>query len=187
MTTTNTSAAPRARGAALASERVWDTHWPHFLLATAAFALAPAALVAPILKLVLSPDLPWSACFAGPAMAFGVTAVIVLLVRLGYPGAEYLKRTRYDFALFDHGVELRDGEGNILGETANATLRVTSVNVRMGQQMVGGLRLDHRAGSFLLLPRPSVAPWPGMSAVPFVAPYCSVAHAPYERVRGLAT
>ncbi|PCC68446.1 hypothetical protein SAMN02745121_04984 [Nannocystis exedens] len=187
MTTTNTSPAHGARGSALARERVWDTHWPHFWLATAAFALAPAALLAPLLKLAVSPDAPWSAAFAGPAMVFGVTGMIFLLVRLGYPGAEYFKRTLYDFALFEHGVELRDGQGNILGETANATLRVTSVNVRMGQQMVGGIRLDHRAGSFLLLPRPSVAPWPGMSAVPFVAPYCSVPHATYERVLALAT
>lgn len=186
---TNTNA-PQDVRPALAREIVWETHARRFWLAVVAGSLVPAALFAPLLQWAVSPELPGVegllTCFAGTAAVFAAFAVVVLTILLGSPGTEYFKRTNFCFALFEHGVELRDGEGKMLGETANGTLRVLSVNVQMGRQMVGAVRLVHRGGAFLLFPKQSVAPWPGMVASPFLAPYCSVANAAYERVLGFA-
>lgn len=182
---TTDAASPRDARPALAREIVWETDVKRFSLAIAVCSLIPAAVFAPILHWQV-PDLPLMACFATPAVVFAFAAMIVLLVFLGRPEMAPFRRTTYCFELFEHGAELRDGHGALLGETANGTMRPVRCNVWFGQRMVGGARLEHRRGTFLLLPKPTIAPWPGMTAVPFVAPYVSIADPAYRHVLALA-
>lgn len=87
-------------------------------------------------------------------------------------------RARLCFELLGDAVELRDGQGNVLGATADGTLRVTGCNLQLGRRMVGGVRLEHRGGAVLLAPRNSIAPSPGMTAS--FGPWVSVSNATYE-------
>ncbi|MDC0721817.1 hypothetical protein [Nannocystis bainbridge] len=182
---TTNAASPGAARPALARETVWETNAVRFVLAVAVCSLVPAAAFAPLVRWQ-DPSLPLVACFAAPAVVFAFAALIVLFAILGRPEMASFRRTLYRFELFEHGVELRDGHGAILGETANGSLRVVRCNVWFGQKMVAGARLEHRGGALLLLPNPSLAPWPGLPAVPFLAPYFSVADAVYTRVLTLA-
>lgn len=184
LVTTN-AASPRDVRPALARAIVWETDAKRFSLAVAVCSLIPAAVFAPILHW-RTPDLPLLTCFAAPAVVFAFAALIVLLIFLERPEMASFRRTLYRFELFEHGVELRDGHGAILGETANGTLRVVRCNVWFGRQMVDGARLEHHGGTFLLLPNPTLAPSPGMPAVPFVSPHLSIAGAAYQHVLALA-
>ncbi|MCY1055629.1 hypothetical protein [Nannocystis sp. SCPEA4] len=146
-------------------EILWETDLKRFSLAVA----VPAAVFAWVVDWV----------FAFVLFVFAAEAVLTMF--LGF-----FRRTLYCLELFEHGIELRDGHGAILGETANATLRVVRCNVQMRRQMVSGVRLEHHGGTFLLPANPALAPWPGMPAVPFVAPYVSIAGAAYQHVLALA-
>jgi hypothetical protein len=166
-----------------------EPNWRNFCLAVAVGALVPAAVVAPALQWAGIPEFVgvsglWKA-FQVLAMTFGFFVTIALCVQLAFSHGGYLMKPRLRFELLAEGVELRDGQGNVLGATADGTLRVASINVQLGQRMVGGLRLQHRGGTFLLTPRQPVAPWPGMTAS--VGTWVSVSNPTYEALLGHAT
>lgn len=166
-----------------------ETSWRNFCTAVAVGALVPAALLTLVLHWAAAPQLAdiapqlvgiggmWKT-FTGLAMTLGFFVTIALCVQLAFSHGGYLMQPRFRFELLANGIELRDGRGNVLGATADATLCVTSINVQLGQRMVGGVRLDHRGGSFLLTPRQPVAPWPGMTAS--VGPWVSISNATYD-------
>ncbi|WP_434420267.1 hypothetical protein [Nannocystis pusilla] len=162
---TTNAASPREVRPPLVREILWETDMTRSLLAVA----VPAAVFA------------WAVDWVFAFVLFEFAAWSVLTMCLGF-----FRRTLYCFELFEHGIELRDGHGAILGETANGTLRVVRCNVQMRRQMESGVRLEHHGGTFLLLPNPALAPWPGMPAVPWAPPYVLIAGAAYQRVLALA-
>ena len=180
MTVTNTpgsSASSPSTG-----ETVTEANWRKIGIVVAVGSLLPAAILAPILystgvtRLVTVAGL--LQVFASLAMTFAFLVAIGVCVALFTGDGGPFMRPRFRFALLADAVELRDGQGNVLGATADGTLRVTSINLHFGRSMVGGVRLDHRGGTMLLTPRNPVAPWPGMTAV--AGAWVAVSNATYE-------
>jgi len=146
-----------------------EANWRNFGIAVAVGSLLPAAILAPILhstgvtRLVTVGGL--GQIFMALATTFGFLVTIALCVQLVISNAGFLMRPRLRFELLADAVELRDGQGNVLGATADGTLKVTNINLHFGRSMVGAVRLEHRGGTLLLTPQNPVAPWPGMPAM----------------------
>lgn len=186
MTTTQT---PRS---ALATETIWELHGLHYWIALAASSLIPAAVIAPLFQWAVGPDFAGVAglgrCFLILAMLLGLIMAVALPFWADQPGPRYLKRTLYRFAVFEHGVELRDGHGAVLGETANGTLRVTSINRWGGRrQMTGAVRIEHRGGVLTLTPMNPVAPAPGQPVTPDGGRWHAVADTMYAQLLRFAS
>jgi hypothetical protein len=169
----------------LASERIFETHWTHFGIALAGWSLVPAAVLAPGLQWLMGPEFAGTrgllTSFQVLAMLFGVVALTALCMW----SSEYLRRTTYRITVFERGVELRDGQGAVLGETAAGTLRVANINMQLGRQMIGALHLQHAGGRLALVSRPYLAPWPGRPAEAYVG-WHALDHAKYELVQRFA-
>ena len=185
VTTTHT---PRS---ALATESIWELHGLHYWIALAASSLIPAAVVALPFQWAAGPDFAGAVglgrCFLILAMLFGLIMAFALPFWADQPGSRYLRRTLYRFAVFEHGAELRDGHGAVLGETANGTLRVTSINKWSGRQMVGAVRIEHRGGMLTLTPRNTVAPAPGQPATPDGGRWQTVTNTMYAQLLRFAS
>jgi hypothetical protein len=176
---------------ALATEWDWELHTRRYWTVVAAYTLIPAALLAPLMQWLGPPELAGVvglgqyflilATFIGMGVAWAVSSWA------DRSGGEYLKRRLCCVSVFAHGVELRDGHGAVLGETANGTLRVSSVNVQRGQHLAGAAQLVHRGGVLTLTPRSAVAPWPGQPAVSQYGRWITVASDLYAQALRFAS
>lgn len=188
---TNPSAAPAPAGSPLAAEPVWETDWSRFLRTLVLWTLLPSVVLAPAMQYAFSPQLDGVEgllrAFFGLVQGLGFVVGLVLagqlLVAGMGPGGSALLRVCFVFEASEHGVALRDSRGNLLGDTADGSLRVTGINVQAGRGMHGGLRLEHRGDSFIVLPKQFVAPSPGMTATPTSFTTRTVSNAMYERLR----
>ncbi|MCY0988619.1 hypothetical protein OV203_15910 [Nannocystis sp. ILAH1] len=183
MSTTSPSAAPAPPPVA---EPVWETDWARFFRALALWTLIPSAVLAPVLQYVTSPQLDGIGglvrAFVASVQVLGFATGLCLALILAVSSSTALLRVCYTFEASEHGVALRDDQGKPLGDTADGSLRVTNINVATTKSMVGGLRLEHRGGSFLVLPKQFVAPSPGMTATSGTLTTRTVSNAMYDRL-----
>jgi hypothetical protein len=146
----------------------------------------PSVVLAPVLQYVASPQLDGIdglvRAFVASVQVLGFFAGLCLALFLALASSTALLRVCYTFEASGHGVALRDDQGKLLGDTADGSLRVTNINVATTKSMVGGLRLEYRGGSFLVLPKQLVAPSPGMTATPGTFTTRTVSNAMYARL-----
>ncbi|MDC0723650.1 hypothetical protein [Nannocystis bainbridge] len=157
MTTTHT-------GFAIATETILETDWRRVGMVVAIGTVVPATVGAPFWQAFMADTGGLLNAFQALARTLFFVMGGLIVVWLMVPGATYIRRTAIRIDLFEHGVELRDAAGAVLGQTADGSLRVTHANLRSTKSMLGGLRLDHRGGALLISPNPTLAPWPGQAA-----------------------
>lgn len=162
----NPPTSPRSSAPALATETFTDTNWSRFLWVSALGILIPALILAPLLQWAL-PDAEltlWRA-FGGLLNVLLVLMPAAVIWHGGRPGVGYLKRTNCRIDVYAHGVELRDGQGALLGETANGTLRVARANLGTNRGMYGAVSVEHGGGKVVLTPPEFVGAYPGLPSI----------------------
>ncbi len=156
------------RGPLLATERLWETHWPHFFLVSAVGIVGLAAVLSPVFSLVTGAlELRGFAglwrSFLGMVQTLFFIVPMVVILRAGRPGAEYLKRTICRFDVFADRVEVHDGQEARVGDTTDGSLRISRTNIRMAKSgMIGAVMLDYRGGSVVVSPNQSVGAFEGL-------------------------
>lgn len=156
---------PAQQGFALATERLWETHWPHFLIVSTVAIVGLAAVLSPLLLLLGVPELGLWRSFTGVAKLLFFIVPMVVILRAGQPGAQYLKRTICRFDVFEDRVEVYDGADVRVGDTRDGSLRVTRSNVRIAKGgLIGAVMLDYRGGSVTVSPTESVGAFEGLPA-----------------------
>lgn len=161
----NPPTSPRSSAPALATETITETNWSRFLQVSAAWIVVLAVILAPVLYWALAlPELTLWRSFRGLVNILFFLVPIAVIVHGGRPGVEYLKRTICRIEVFEHGVEIRDGQGALLGATADGSARVSRANLGTNRGMYGAVSLEHRGGKILLTPPQFVGAYPGLSA-----------------------
>ncbi|MFZ6183058.1 hypothetical protein [Nannocystis pusilla] len=165
MNPANPPVSSRSSAPALATETFTDTNWSRFLQVSAVGILIPAVILAPVLLWALPfPEMTLWRSFVGLVKIFFFLVPIAVIVHGGRPGVEYLKRTICRIEVFEHGVEVRDGQGALLGETADGSARVSRANLGTNRGMYGAVSLAHRGGKMLLTPPQFLGAYPGLPA-----------------------
>ncbi|MFY0541964.1 hypothetical protein [Nannocystis pusilla] len=136
---------PRSSAPALATETITETNWSRFLVVSALWILIPAVILAPVLHWALPfPEMTLWKSFRGLVNILFFLVPIAVIVHGSRPGVEYLKRTICRMEVFEHGVEIRDGQGALLGETADGSARVTRANLGTNRGMYGAVLVEYR-------------------------------------------
>ncbi|MCY1007205.1 hypothetical protein OV079_16905 [Nannocystis pusilla] len=165
MNPANPPTSPRSSAPALAIETLTDMNWSRFVQVSAVGILIPAAILAPVLLWALHfPEMTLWRSFVGLVKIFFVLVPMAVVVHGSRSGVEYLKRTICRIEVFEHGVEIRDGQGVLLGETVDGSARVSRANLKTNRGMYGAVALEYRGGKVLLTPPQFVGAYPGMPA-----------------------
>ncbi|WP_434416141.1 hypothetical protein [Nannocystis pusilla] len=156
---------PRSSAPALATETITETNWSRFLVVSTLWILIPAVILAPVLQWALPvPELTLWKSFRGLLNLLFFVVPIAVFVHGSRPGVEYLKHTICRIEVFEHGVEIRDGQGALLGETADGSARVSRANLGTNRGMYGAVLVEYRGGKLLVTPSPFVGAYPGLPA-----------------------
>ncbi|MCY0990361.1 hypothetical protein OV203_24690 [Nannocystis sp. ILAH1] len=185
MNPANPPISPRSSAPALATETITETNWSRFLVVSAVAILIPAVILAPVLLWALPvPELTLWRSFVGLVNILFFLVPIAVIVHGARPGVEYLKRTICRVEVFEHGVEVRDGQGALLGETANGSARVSRANLGTNRGMYGAVSLEYRGGKMLMTPQQFVGAYPGLPATHGI--WRPVPEATYQLLLGFA-
>lgn len=158
---------PRSSAPALAAETITEMNWSRFLWVSAGGILIPTVILAPVLHWALAfPGLTLWGAFRGLLNILFFLVPMAVVVHGGRPGVEYLKHTICRVEVFEHGVEIRDGQGNVLGETADGSARVSRANMATNRGMYACVLVEYRGGRLLMTPSPFVGAHPGLPATP---------------------